>query len=219
MRLQSSQTRHLILPVIKSLLHLPYKLTFRPPLVYLREPLETAQQTLRQWRWLRAVRSHTTKIRSPIEIRGRHNFADFIEVAEGCVLEKDCLIWIADEAGADPKLTLHERVYCGRNVYIGAYQPIEIGADTLVGAYSYLISGNHQYQDIQIPIRLQGYEGAPIKIGRDVWLGCHVVVLPGVAIGDGAIIAAGAVVTKSVPSFEIWGGVPASKIGHRGAAP
>jgi len=54
-----------------------------------------------------------------------------------------------------------------------------------------------------------------VVIGRDVWIGCHVVVLPGVTIGDHAVVAAGAVVTKSIPSGEMWGGVPAKKIGER----
>ncbi|NJM99227.1 MAG: acyltransferase [Phormidesmis sp. RL_2_1] len=108
-------------------------------------------------------------------------------------------------------LNLAENVYCGRNVYIGAYQPISIGQNSLIGAYSYLISGNHPFSDIAVPIRLQGYEGSPITIGSDAWLGCQVVVLPGVTIGDGAVIAAGAVVNKNVPAYEVWGGVPAKK--------
>jgi acetyltransferase-like isoleucine patch superfamily enzyme len=86
----------------------------------------------------------------------------------------------------------------------------------MIGAYSYIISANHCFKDKNKPIRLQGYTGAPIDIGCDVWIGCHVTILPGVTIGDGAIIAAGAVVNKNVPSFEIWGGVPARKLGERG---
>jgi acetyltransferase-like isoleucine patch superfamily enzyme len=54
-----------------------------------------------------------------------------------------------------------------------------------------------------------------IAIGSDVWLGCHVVVLKGVCIGDGAVVGAGAILTKSVPPGEIWAGIPASKIGTR----
>jgi acetyltransferase-like isoleucine patch superfamily enzyme len=50
---------------------------------------------------------------------------------------------------------------------------------------------------------------------EDVWLGCHVVVLMGVKIGRGAVVAAGAIVNKNIPSYEIWGGVPAKKIGER----
>ena len=56
---------------------------------------------------------------------------------------------------------------------------------------------------------------APIVVERDVWLGVNVVVLKGVRVGEGAIVGAGAVVTKSVPCGEIWGGVPARRIGQR----
>ena len=54
-------------------------------------------------------------------------------------------------------------------------QPIRIGNDTLIGAYCYIISGNHRFEQGDLPIRVQGYEGEPITIGRNVWLGasCH----------------------------------------------
>ena len=53
------------------------------------------------------------------------------------------------------------------------------------------------------------------KIGNDVWVGCNSVILPGVIIGDGAVIGAGSVVTKDVPSYAIVGGVPAKIIRYR----
>ena len=55
----------------------------------------------------------------------------------------------------------------------------------------------------------------PIEIGNDVWIASNVVILPGVKIGDGAVLAAGAVVTKSVPPYAIIGGVPAKVIRYR----
>ncbi len=55
----------------------------------------------------------------------------------------------------------------------------------------------------------------PPRLGNGVWVGANVVVLRGVSIGDGAVIAAGAVVTRDVPDREIWGGVPARLIGSR----
>jgi acetyltransferase-like isoleucine patch superfamily enzyme len=70
--------------------------------------------------------------------------------------------------------------------------------------------------NINIPMRTQ-YSGkeAPIEIKENVWLGVNVVVLKGVKIHKGAIVAAGAVVTKSIPENEIWGGVPARKMSSR----
>jgi acetyltransferase-like isoleucine patch superfamily enzyme len=82
----------------------------------------------------------------------------------------------------------------------------------MIGAHSYIITENHSTQRRDIPYARQGYEGANVKIGRNVWCGCHVTILPGVTIGDHAIIGAGAVVTKSVPKGETWGGVPARRI-------
>ena len=56
---------------------------------------------------------------------------------------------------------------------------------------------------------------APVTIEDHVWVGCRAQILPGVRIGRGAVIAAGAVVTTDVPANEIWGGVPAKRIGIR----
>ena len=56
---------------------------------------------------------------------------------------------------------------------------------------------------------------APIVIGDHVWVGANAVILKSVQISLGGVVAAGAVVTKSIPPNEIWGGVPAKKIGER----
>ena len=199
-----------------NLIYLLHKATFLPPLLYMREPFLKWQHHLRLWQWRRQVKSNNCIIHPSIEIRGKANFANFIKLDKHCVFEKDCFIWIADEENADPQLTLENNVYLGRDVYLGIYQPLYIGQNTLIGAYSYIITANHQIKECNIPIRLQGYTGNPIHIGQDVWIGCHVVILPGVTIGNGAVIAAGAVVTKNVPAFEIRGGVPAHKISERG---
>jgi acetyltransferase-like isoleucine patch superfamily enzyme len=70
-------------------------------------------------------------------------------------------------------------------------------------------------------MRAQGYTTAPIVIGDDVWLGSKSVVLKGVSIGRGAVVGAGAVVTRSLPSGAVAVGVPARVIGSRlgGEAP
>jgi len=87
---------------------------------------------------------------------------------------------------------------------------------TLIAPEFYAIMRNHEYKDLTIPIAYQGYskEIAP-EIGKNVWIGVRVVMLPGVIVGEGAVIAAGAIVTKNVPPNAIIGGVPAKIIGFR----
>jgi acetyltransferase-like isoleucine patch superfamily enzyme len=103
----------------------------------------------------------------------------------------------------------------GQNTYLGVHLPIQTGKQVMIGAYSHLTSANHCFARRDIPIQEQGFVGAPIVIEDEAWLGTHVVVLPGVKIGKGAMIGAGSVVTKDVPAWEIWGGVPARFIKMR----
>ena len=92
---------------------------------------------------------------------------------------------------------------------------MEIGDDTIFGNYVSLHSENHNYQDKNIPIRLQGVTRKGIKIGRDCWIGSKATILDGSVIGDGCIVAAGAVVRGVIPPYSIVGGVPAKIIKSR----
>ena len=85
---------------------------------------------------------------------------------------------------------------------------IVIGDGTLIGHQVVLATLNH----CEDPARRQQLRAAPIVIGKNVWIGAHATVLPGVTIGDGAIVAAGAVVTRDVPANTVAGGVPARVI-------
>lgn len=91
---------------------------------------------------------------------------------------------------------------------------ISIGDNTLIASGSQFIDHDHGIDKNQL-MRFQYGPEAEINIEEDVWIGANVIVLKGVSIGKGAVIAAGAVVNKSIPSYEIWGGVPAKKIGER----
>ena len=85
-----------------------------------------------------------------------------------------------------------------------------MGPDVLV------FTSNHESGRTDIPMRLQG-NGATkqVTICSDVWIGARVIILPGVSIGEGAVIGAGAVVTKDVPGYAVVGGVPAKIVGYR----
>jgi len=87
---------------------------------------------------------------------------------------------------------------------------IRIGNNVMMGPEVLIIGRNHRFNDVGIPMRLQGYEDAlPVVIEDDVWLGARVIILSGIRIGGGAVIGAGAVVAKDVPPFAICVGNPA----------
>jgi acetyltransferase-like isoleucine patch superfamily enzyme len=111
-------------------------------------------------------------------------------------------------------LAVGSRTYIGSHANIrAAGGAIEIGNDVIIAQHVSLIASNHGMSP-ETPYRDQPWDekttGVTIEDG--CWIGCGVVLLPGVRIGKGAIIAAGAVVNKSVPPYEIWGGVPAKRI-------
>lgn len=103
----------------------------------------------------------------------------------------------------------------GTHGYFGGAGGLIIGDDTIFGNYVSVHPENHIYNDIDRPIRLQGVNHKGIIIGKNCWIGAKVTILDGVEIGDGCIIAAGAVVKGSFPSNCIIGGVPARIIRYR----
>jgi maltose O-acetyltransferase len=111
------------------------------------------------------------------------------------------------------KVTFGSGCRINENAHI---EKVNIGNDVLIAPNVSILSRMHEFSRTDIPMSLQGYrEEKTVTIGNDVWLGRNVVVLPGVTIGNGAIVAAGAVVTKSVPDFAIVAGIPAAIISSR----
>ena len=86
---------------------------------------------------------------------------------------------------------------------------IIIGDNCLIGPNVVMRTANHIFENIDVPIRLQGHKCEDIIIMDNVWVGSNVVILGGVTIESGAVIGAGAVVTKNIPSNSIAIGVPA----------
>jgi len=113
------------------------------------------------------------------------------------------------------RLSIGYNVFVNRGVYITARAEISIGDNVIIGPYAVINSGCHLYKSKDILIRDQGHKLGPISIGNDVWIGAHSVVLPGVTIGEGAVIGAGAIVTRSVPPYAVAVGVPAKVIRYR----
>lgn len=102
----------------------------------------------------------------------------------------------------------------GLNVgcWINARGGVTIGDDVIMGPYCVVHSANHRFDSLDVPTRRQGYEEKPVYIGNNVWLGAQVTVLPGVTIGENAVIGAGAVVTRDIPPNAVAVGNPARVI-------
>ena len=92
---------------------------------------------------------------------------------------------------------------------------ISFGDNCLVGPGCIFRTANHKFDNPNKLIRDQGHEISDIKVGNDVWFGSNVVVLPGVSLGNGCVIGAGTVITKSFDDFVILAGVPARVVGSR----
>jgi len=92
---------------------------------------------------------------------------------------------------------------------------VEIGDNTRIGEFVTIRDNDHSFMDANIPIRLQGFHGEKVTIGKDVWIGRGVYIGKGVTIGDGAVIGANSVVTKSIPPLAIAVGSPAKVIKYR----
>ena len=94
---------------------------------------------------------------------------------------------------------------------------VKIGKNVMMGPEVVILSLDHSYSDTKTPMMFQGNrEDRSVIIGDDTWIGTRVIILPGVRIGDGSIIAAGSVVTNNVEPFSIVGGNPAKLIKKRG---
>jgi len=117
-------------------------------------------------------------------------------------------------------IIIGENCYFGDDVRLYAWdEKIIIGDNVLVAAGTKIITRKHYFTEIKIPIKDQGYKNAPVVIEDDVWIGFNSVVLPGVTLGKGSIIGAGAVITHNVEPYSIMGGVPARLIRIRTILP
>lgn len=106
----------------------------------------------------------------------------------------------------------------GLNIYIGGLDEggeLIVGNNVMMAPDICILTAKHNYDDLSTPIQYQGVCTCTTVIEDDVWIGMRAILLPGVKIGRGAIVGAGAVVTKDVPSFCVVAGSPARIIKQR----
>ncbi|MBT2724003.1 acyltransferase [Bacillus sp. ISL-46] len=99
--------------------------------------------------------------------------------------------------------------------YIGPAGYISIGNNVMLGPNVSMSSENHIYINTEKPIKEQGVERKGIFIEDDCWIGTGAIILDGVRIGRGSVVAAGSVVTKDIPPYSIVAGIPAKIIKSR----
>jgi len=128
----------------------------------------------------------------------------------GAVIGPNTFIFGGSEFLSPSKLSIAGNVHIGRYCQIDARGGITIGHDTVIASHCLLITADHDPDDPNFPGRL-----APITIADHVWIASRAVIIKGVSIDQGAVVAAGAVVTKSVPAWTKVAGVPAQVIGKR----
>jgi len=124
-------------------------------------------------------------------------------------LGKDCVLLPGIRIACPERLTLGDGVGIEKGTLINAAGGVTIGAHTVISYDCIILSGNHRYLDgTKLPFDEVDIE-KPVAIGENVWMGIRSMIVPGVTIGEGAVIAMGAVVTSDVPPLAVVGGCPA----------
>lgn len=111
---------------------------------------------------------------------------------------------------------LGENSFAGDGFVVGCNDSVVIGDDVMIAHYCTIRDTDHTIDRVDVPMIGQGINSSGVRIGNDVWIGHGAIILKGVAIGDGAVVAAGSLVNKDVAPYSIVGGVPAKLIKVRG---
>jgi acetyltransferase-like isoleucine patch superfamily enzyme len=134
-----------------------------------------------------------------------------IYIADHVIVKEGARICSCNETAT---VSIGKNTTIGYHTFIFSSKNIHIGNDCLIAPFVYIVDSNHGIEK-QTKINRQPNITEAVTISDDVWIGTGAKILPGVNIGEGAVIAAGAVVNTDVPPYEIYGGIPAKKIGER----
>lgn len=151
------------------------------------------------WAWIRFV----------CFVPSKHFRNYLLNLYKGVTISKDVPIYHGFEwwkgpfvVGSGTSIGFHNHFDCRCGLYIG--ENVDFASNVCIWTQ------HHDYNSIDFHSK-----GAPVHIGNYVWVCSHSIILPGVTIGEGAIVASGAVVTSDVAPYTVVGGVPAKKIGVR----
>lgn len=142
--------------------------------------------------------------------KGGMTFGNNVSIGKNSIIECTGVI---RELGEE--LIIEDNVGIAANAFISMRGKIVIGKNTIMGPGVSIHAENHIFSNINVPIRKQGADKKGIIIGEDCWIGAKAVILDGVKLGKGVIVAAGAVVTGDIEDYKIVGGIPAKVIKDR----
>ncbi len=131
------------------------------------------------------------------------------------IYNKNIDITFDSSFGNSENIIWHDNIYIGQKAYIWAIGGLEICENVIIGPRVTIHTSNHRYEDAT----MLPYDGCSYKkkvtIEKNVWIGDSVLIVPGVTIGEGSIVAMGSVVTKDIPKYSVVGGNPAKIIKQR----
>jgi acetyltransferase-like isoleucine patch superfamily enzyme len=129
-----------------------------------------------------------------------------IDLGNGVFVGRNTILYCK---GGD--IVVGDRVSFSANCQVASMRRVEVGADTVVGSFSYLLSGGEYDPASDIPFARQSgqHEARELRVGRNCWLGAHVTVTDRGEIGEHCVIGAGAVVTRPLPPRSVAVGIPA----------
>lgn len=143
-------------------------------------------------------------------VDGRGSDAEGVVFDDGVIINRNCMI----QAKAGP-ITIGARSTLGSNSVLVSLAGVHIGEAVMIAGGVYISAGAYRTDAADTPIMDQAaYSKGPIRIGDNVWIGTGAILLDGVSVGRGAVIGAGAVVTRDVPERSVVAGVPAKVIRH-----
>jgi maltose O-acetyltransferase len=134
---------------------------------------------------------------------------DARRVGEGCFY-LDRIVWLNGD-----RIELGDEVGFNYGCYVNGYGGLTVGDRSVIGPYSMIHTADHRFDDVDRPMLEQGWEEAPVEIGADCWIGMGSCILPGVRIGEGAVLGAGSVVTREIEPWCVAVGNPAKAVRSR----
>ena len=142
------------------------------------------------------------------------NWPNKLILGNNCEIQSEVDFRIWHPYNENSFIKLGDNIFIGHACEFVCNERIIIGNNCLIASKTTFNNTGHEYK-IGININLQAITSKEIIVEDDVWIGTSCVILQGVTIGTGSIIAAGSVVNKSIPANEVWAGVPARFIKKR----